>query len=285
MNTSLDCIPCFVRQSLDAARIVTDDIELQKQILQEALRAASELDFSEPPPVVAQRIHRKLRAITGIDDPYRPVKDQFNRLAWELLPGLEEQVKTADDPLCVAARMAIAGNVIDLGVGSGITEDGVREAFGQVLTEPFHGEVDAFRDAVEKAEKILYLADNSGEIVFDRLLVEQLPRERVTLAVRGGPILNDATMPDAHTAKMHELVELTDNGSDAPGTILSDCSDAFQKRYREADLIISKGQGNFETLSGRAGKDPIFFLFKVKCPVVADRIDLKLGTHVLMKAV
>jgi len=129
------------------------------------------------------------------------------------------------------------------------------------------------------AKSILYLADNAGEIVFDRLLIEQLPRERVTVAVRGAPILNDVTWVDATTVGVDTLVKVIDNGSDAPGTVLADCSDAFQKQFAEADLIISKGQGNFETLSD--SPENIFFLFKAKCPVVADQVGCPVGTQVL----
>jgi uncharacterized protein with ATP-grasp and redox domains len=141
------------------------------------------------------------------------------------------------------------------------------------------GDLEAFRQAVAEATDILYLADNAGEIACDRLLIQQLLSVRVTLAVRGGAVVNDATLADAEAVGLHELVEVIDNGSDAPGTLLSDCSEDFRKRFAKADLIIAKGQGNFETLSDTGGN--IFFLFKVKCPVIAAHVGLPLGTHVL----
>jgi hypothetical protein len=128
----------------------------------------------------------------------------------------------------------------------------------------------------------LYLADNAGEIVFDGLLIAQLPRDRVTLAVRGAPILNDATLEDARAAGLGEMALLVDNGSDAPGTLLDECGPVFREAYRQADLVIAKGQGNFESLSGEGGT--IFFLFSVKCPVIADHSGHPQGTQVLLRS-
>ena len=281
MHTALDCIPCFARQAIEAARFVTDDPAVHERIVRDALRTASKMDLAQCPPVVAQRIHRQLRKITGAADPYRAVKDRFNRMALDMLPELSARVRKAADPLAMALRLAIAGNVIDLGVNGRITEDEARLCVRNVLDEPFDGHLDAFRQAAERAQRILYLADNAGEIVFDRLLIDQLPVGRVTLAVRGGPVLNDATMADAQAAGLCDVVEVIDNGSDAPGTVLSACSEEFRRRFGDSDLIIAKGQGNFETLSDEAAD--IFFLFKVKCPVVADHVGLPVGTHVLTR--
>ena len=159
----------------------------------------------------------------------------------------------------------------------------MRRSIDQALAEPFTGDQDGFRQALSKAHKILYLADNAGEIAFDRLLIEQLLPERVTLAVRGAPVINDATMDDARAVGLHEIVEVIDNGSDAPGTILADCSEDFNRRFAEADLILAKGQGNFETLSDDHRK--IYFLFKAKCPVIAAHVGLPVGTHVLARSI
>ncbi len=280
MKTALDCIPCFARQALEAARFVTDDPTVHERIVRGVLRAAAEMDLAQCPPVVAQRIHRQLREMTGADDPYRAVKDRFNRMARDMLGELITQVQQAADPLVMALRLAIAGNAIDLGVNGAITEEEVGRAVTSALDEPSFGDVGAFRQAVEQARDILYLTDNAGEIILDRLLIEQLLPGRVTVAVRGRPILNDATVVDAEVAGLREIAEVIDNGSDAPGTILDDCSEEFRRRFAEADLIIAKGQGNFETLSDEAAE--MYFLFKVKCSVIAAHVGLPLGTHALI---
>lgn len=278
MKTYLDCIPCFIRQGLDAARIVTDDPAVHERILRDLLRQAAELDFSQSPPVTGQKIHRRIRELTGITDPYREIKVRFNRIALEMLPELEAGIETSSDPFFKALRFAIAGNVIDMGVNGDIDECEVREAIRNTLKEPFWGDIEDLHSACNHARHILYLADNAGEIVFDRLLIDRLLPTPVTLAVRGSPVLNDATREDAAVAGFSALVEVIDNGSDAPGTILADCSEEFRRRFADADLIIAKGQGNFETLSDEDAN--IFFLFKAKCPVIADHVDLPVGTHV-----
>jgi uncharacterized protein with ATP-grasp and redox domains len=278
MKTALDCIPCFTRQALEAVRFVTDDTAIHERILRGVLREAAEMDLSQCPPAVGQRLHRKLRQLSGIADPYRVIKNRFNAMALEMMPDLEAEIENAADPLFRALRLAVAGNVIDLGVKGGIGEGEVRSAISNTLTEPFHGDIDDFRNAANKASNILYLADNAGEIVFDRLLIERLSPARVTLAVRGAPVLNDATREDAEVAGLGDLVEVIDNGSDAPGTILADCSEDFRLHFDAADLIIAKGQGNFETLSDEAAN--IYFLLKVKCPVIAAHVGLPVGTHV-----
>ncbi|HOW45279.1 MAG TPA: ARMT1-like domain-containing protein [Candidatus Aminicenantes bacterium] len=280
MRTQLDCIPCLIRQALDAARLTSRDPALHEGILRDMLRWTSGMDLSQPPPLMGQRIHRRLRALTGLEDPYRHAKEEQNRLGALLLA--EAGAGAAGDPLERALRLAVAGNVIDLGVSGSLTESDVRAALGQALAQPLTGDLREFRRQADRARTILYLADNAGEIVFDRVLVAALAPARVVVAVRGGPVLNDATLADARAARMHEVAEVVDNGSDAPGTLLSDCSAAFRRLYAQADLVVAKGQGNFETLS-RERKN-ICFLFKAKCPVIAEHAGVPLGAHVLWRA-
>lgn len=280
MNTYLDCVPCILRQSLEAARNVTPDVVVHERIVREALRVAADLDLDQPPPIVGQAIHRRLRELTGVKDPYLAAKRRFNDLALAALPGLRVTVSEAADPLRTAARLAVAANAIDMGVTAAISEDEVLTALRGLPAETPHGDWAAFLAASADAEDILYLADNAGEIAVDRLVIEALGPKRITVAVRGAPVLNDAIIDDAQQVGIHGLVPVIDNGSDAPGTILTDCSPTFRQRFERADLIIAKGQGNFETLSGT--RDNIAFWFKVKCPVVARQIGLPVGTHALL---
>jgi uncharacterized protein with ATP-grasp and redox domains len=282
MKTYLDCIPCILRQSLEAARMVSTDPIMHEKIMRNALQWAGEMDLSQSPPAMAQRFHRCLRGMTGVDDPYRQAKDQLNQLALELIQPFQARVKADSDPLQMAVRLAIAGNIMDMGVIGNLTEAEVRQTMDQALHAPFFGELDKFRREVTGAKSILYLADNAGEIAFDRLLIEQLLPKKITLVVRGAPIINDVTLIDAQTVGLDQMVEVIDNGSDAPGTILSDCSPDFRRRFAEADLIIAKGQGNFETLNTESGN--IFFLFKVKCPLIAKLVNQPVGMQVLMQS-
>ncbi len=280
MRTYFDCIPCFVRQVLDSVRMTTDDEQIQEKVLREALYLGSKMDLSQSPPAMAQKIHRFIREITGVKDPYLEVKNRFNKLALQMYPELKQQVETSADPLETAVRLAIAGNIIDFGVNSVVEQSQVERTITESLTEPLDMEaMEEFREATSQAEDILYLGDNTGEIVFDRLLIEQLPYEKITFAVKGGPILNDATIEDAQIVGLTDIVNVIDNGSDAPGTILENCSEAFRRRFDKSDLIIAKGQGNYETLSN-IDKN-IFFMLQPKCVVLARHLGCEIGSLVL----
>jgi len=282
VKTCLECIPCFVRQTLDAVRMVTDDEVVHESLLRTVLRDVSAMNLRQTPPEMAQRIHRLVREVSGDSDPYRVVKSRFNKLAISVLPDLRRRVAESSSPLDTAVRLAIAGNVIDFGIQSNISERNVHEAVDHALTEPFDGDIEGFAAEVENARSILYLADNTGEIAFDRLLIEQLPADKVTVGVRGCPIINDATLEDARAVGLTDLVAVIDNGSDAPGTILDDCSAAFRERFDNADLVIAKGQGNYETLSEVPAS--IFFALEAKCPVIAGDIGCEVGSLIFRRS-
>lgn len=283
MKIYLDCIPCFVRQSLDAARLATDDEQIHEQVVRNVLRLAADLDMSQSPPAIGQQIHRLIRELVGMEDPYHKIKKQFNELALKLYSELRKLIIGSEDPLATAILLAIAGNIIDFGVKSSLEEADLETAISESLAVDFHGaQLESFQDSVTKAEEILYLCDNAGEIVFDRLLIEQLPYEKVTVVVKGKPVINDATMEDALLVGLPKIVEVIDNGSDGPGTILESCSEEFRRRFADADLIIAKGQGNYETLSD-VEKD-MFFILKTKCPVIARDLRCEVGEMILRKS-
>lgn len=282
MKTFSDCVPCLVRQTLDSLRETTDDEQIHESILREVLGELAEFDFSQPPAAMAQAIHRRIRAATGVADPLAEKKRQLNDMALRLYPVFARRVEQSDDPLELAARLAIAGNIMDLGVKTNLEEDEMIAAFDECLDLKLDAEAIAeFAESMRRAGTILYLADNSGEIVFDRLLIEQMPREKVTVAVRGAPIINDATVDDAEYVGLSPIVNVVGNGSDSPGTILDDCSESFRELFARADMIISKGQGNYETLAG--SDRPIHFLLRVKCPVIARHLNLPVGSTVLRR--
>lgn len=280
MKTYFDCVPCFVRQVLDSVRMTTDDTQLHEKVLREALSMASEMDLNQSPPAMAQKIHQFIRKMTGISDPYLDVKNRFNKLALQMYPDLRMRIDTSTDPMETAVRLAIAGNIIDFGVNSTVESSQVERTIAESLTDPFDREsLEVFKHAVSRAGEILYLGDNAGEIVFDRLLIEQLPCEKITFVVKGGPVLNDAVMEDAKIVGLTDVVDVIDNGSDAPGTILENCSETFRRRFDQSDLIIAKGQGNYETLSD-VDKN-IFFLVRPKCSVLARHLGREIGSLVL----
>jgi len=251
--------------------------------VREVLRLAAELDVSHSPPAIGQQIHRLIRELVGNNDPYRQIKKHFNNLALKLYPELRKQIVSSKNRLETAIRLAIAGNIIDFGVNSLVNESYLNKAISESLTADFDSrKLQSFQEAIEQAEDILYLADNAGEVVFDRLLIEQLPIEKLTVVVKGRPVINDATMEDVNLAGLTRIVEVIDNGSDAPGTILETCSQNFRNRFENTDLIIAKGQGNYETLSDTDKN--IFFILKAKCPVIAKDLGCEVGEMILQKS-
>ena len=282
MKIALECIPCFVRQAFEAGGLVTSDNELRERILREVLSYLSEKSFDGTAPSIGRDIHGIVKTLTGDNDPYYKAKQDSNTLALQLIPSLKGSIRNSFDPFETALRLAIAGNIIDYGQGDTIGEETIKNALSQCLTQPIERDsIENLKQELSRASNILYLADNAGEIVFDRLLIDELQHYPVRLAVRGKPILNDALREDAAQAGIDTVIEVIDNGADIPGTIIEECSQEFRERFFESDLIIAKGQGNYETLSDTPKK--IFFLLKVKCPVIARDIGCNEGDIVVKR--
>ena len=276
MKTYLDCYPCFLRQALEAARRSGANERKQRVVLNRVLDALGAVGPSSTPPEIGDLIHRIVRDEIGDADPYQEAKEEATRQALALYPRLKGLVAEANDAFETAVRLAIAGNIIDLAPAG---EYDLRGTVERVLDQPFAIEHSMdFREALGSAEEALYLGDNAGETVFDRVLIEALDLP-VTYAVKGGPILNDATMDDAIAAGLDEVAEVVSTGSNSPGTILHRCSDEFRRRYDEAHMIIAKGQANYETLSNDGER--IFFLLQTKCPVIAQDVGVPTGSIVL----
>jgi len=280
MKTFFDCIPCLVDQTLRAVRKITDDEAIHEKVLRKVLRLVSDINLNESPPLMAQQIYRVVRDITGNGDLFAQEKAEHNRFAMSLIPEIRERHQKEPDLFEKMLRLSIAENIIDFGVNDKVRKPDILTAIDRSMKISIDREaVGKLRDAINEANAILYLGDNAGEIVFDRLFIEQIPHDRLTYVVRGAPIINDVTIKDAQEVNMYELVDVIDNGSDAPGTILDDCSQEFRDRFESADLIIAKGQGNYETLSEVPKK--IFFLLQVKCPVIARDIQCDVGSFVV----
>ncbi len=269
MKTYLDCYPCFLRQALSASRRAHASDEQQRRILLSTMQELAALPSDATPPEMALRIHRQVREQTRIDDPYQEDKAQATRQALDLYPMLRARVAAASDPLETAVRIAIAGNIIDLGVAESYDlEANLERVLEQELAI---NHLEPLRNALENTDSILYLADNAGETAFDRVLIETLDRH-VTYAVKASPIINDALLEDAIAAGIDQVAEIIDNGSNAPGTMLNHCSGEFRERFNQAELIIAKGQANYESLS--AENAPLFFLLQAKCSVIARDLDV-----------
>jgi len=236
------------------------------------------------PPELAQVIHRHIREMTGGVDPYKEIKEEQNRLMLSIEESLRREVEEAPRPLVAALKLAGACNAIDMGPTR------TWKTPEELVYQLRHPSLDHFEerqllDCLTKAGNLLYVADNAGEIVGDKILLSILKREMpidVTIAVRGTPILNDATVEDAIKTGIDRIGSVITTGSDAPGAILSGCSQDFIENFKAADLVIAKGQGNYEALEG-CEKDELFFLLQVKCDVVARDLGTSKGKIMLRK--
>jgi uncharacterized protein with ATP-grasp and redox domains len=279
MKLYLDCYPCFFDQILKTSRMLTTDEKKTKDILAEFGKFLPRISAEATPPEIGREAYRIISEKTGVRDPYKEIKRRCTQQALFLYPKLKELIVTSEDRLLTAIRVAIAGNIIDFGANADFDLDkDLEELLRQEMAIDHSLE---FRRTLRGARDVLYLADNAGETVFDRLLIEELGRP-VVYVVREEPIINDAVYQDAVDAGVDKVAKIISSGTDAPGTILSLCSEEFVKIFRRADLIISKGQGNYEGLSEEVR--PIFFLLKAKCPVIGHDLGVKQGNIVLKKS-
>lgn len=284
MKIQPECIPCQLRQAREAIASAGLDADASLGVLREIVRLVAESDWNTTSPVLAQQVHRKVRQLTRNPDPYAALKQRLHALALRLYPQWSRLFHETHPPLEAAVRLAIVGNLLDAGPKLRLDDDAVIAVLQEALTGPLLGNIEELGDAIASARRVLYLADNVGEIVFDRDLLALLPRSDCTVAVRGYPVLNDATLADAEQSGLPEFCKIISNGSDAPGTLLEDCSPEFRACFDAAGLIIAKGQGNYESLVDT--HDPrIFFLLKVKCPVLAGPMGCPCGSLLLRNAV
>ncbi|WP_347231963.1 ARMT1-like domain-containing protein [Pseudodesulfovibrio sp. S3] len=273
-------MPCFIRMAEREACIACpDDLDMQQEIIQEWGALLPTLDLNVPPPAIARQLAELVRDKTGCTDLYAADKEEANALVSNLLPSLKDRIETErqknGDPLSLALELAIIGNYIDRGVEIQFDlEKELAEVVGSVSPEI----INEFKIRASSGASVLILGDNTGEIVLDTLLVEELKRFGcdVTFAVRSRPVLNDATMEDARAVGMTALCRVVESGVDTPGTVLDRCTPDFIQRMRQADVILSKGQGNFESLEGKW--PGVFCAFKVKCERIARKTGLAFGS-------
>lgn len=271
MRAFLDCVPCLVSQCLRAARLATSDPELQARALRAVMGYLQRADLSGSPIEISLEPHRLVREVTGCVDPYAPLKAESNAKALRHYARLKEVVRSSDNPLLTAVRIAAAGNIMDFGA---LASFDVEATLDRALTAPFGIDHSRdFRQAVESARRVLYLLDNAGEIVFDRILIEELAGKHVTAAVKSDRFINDAMLEDARAVGLDQVAEIV-------AVPPADISPApFAGAWEAADLIIAKGQANFEAFRDVDG--PIFFLLIIKCPVLAADAGAQAGDLVL----
>ncbi|ADO77344.1 protein of unknown function DUF89 [Halanaerobium praevalens DSM 2228] len=282
MGIKYDCFPCLFKQFLESARMANDDEEFVKEILRkysQMLPDLMESDFGSA--VISAEVQAYITELSGIRDPYRKFKQEKLEIAKKLLPLFKAEIKKADDPLLITLLISALGNSKDKNFDFKQTDS---IDLAQILNEKFnYNDYQNFKADLKNAAKILFIADNTGEALFDKLLLAQLKKYDVEIkyAVRECPILNDITMEEAQKLTIDEYAEIINSGSRTPGMPMEAATAEFEAEYQNADLIISKGQGNLETLFEK--EKGIYFLLKAKCALIADSLGVKKNDFIFIR--
>jgi uncharacterized protein with ATP-grasp and redox domains len=279
MNISLDCIPCIVNSFLRLLQSgILPDAE-KEPAMRRLLDFLARADYRQSPPALGREMHRMIREVLKNPDPYKEIKEKFNTMMLGFYDDFKKMVQQADDPFDMAMRLAIAGNVIDFGPQHQLdVMDTIQRVVHAALAIDDSPQL---RGDLQDASTVLYVGDNCGEIVTDKLFIEIMNHPNIYFAVRGSPAINDVTVDDATTIGMDQWANIVTTGDDAPGAVWETASDDFRKLFLTADVVIAKGQGNLEGLIDV--KHNIYFLLVTKCDLIANRVGTKTGDFIVKK--
>jgi len=280
LSVTYDCITCAIGSLVTLFNKGVVPEEKREPAMRAVLAYFSRLDFSMSLPQIGREMHRIIRDILENPDPYLEIKRTYNRLMMESYPNLKNFVDGAADPFSVALRLAIAGNVIDFGPNRPFDIQATLEKAKSIALAV--DESESLRDSLDRAKMLLYIGDNAGEIVLDRILLETIRHPNVYFAVRGAPVINDATIDDAKSVGIDRIAQVVSSGDDSPGMVLESASSEFREIFDRADIVIAKGQGNFEGLCGI--NKSIFFVLMAKCDHVAAHLGVHKGDFVVASA-
>ncbi|MBT3191470.1 MAG: DUF89 family protein [Verrucomicrobia bacterium] len=283
MKTYDECISCFERQAADACELCDMEPNRTAEVVDAVRDKTAAFSRLRSPVEMAVDIHALVHVAAGNRDPYAAIKHASNCACRDSMEQLSGHLDSSSNRFETAVKLAIAGNLIDFGAYRPVTlsEGHILRAVEEALQQPLSGDsLESLHALIDGARSILFIGDNAGECFLDTFILDQLPLDRVTYAVRGRPILNDATLADAKEAGIDQRCRLIDTGDGSPGVILNRCSAEFLTVFDNADLVIAKGQGNYESLSEIPGKTRVF-LTKVKCPVIARDIGYPVGSNVI----
>lgn len=278
MKIFLDCLPCMLKQVLEASRMAAANEEIQERIIFDSIKILSDYKQYGCSPDLAATLHQTVKKYTKVSDPYKFIKEKDINAAEKVYPVLKSYLQNKQDKLYAALKIAATGNIIDSAIHSNID---IENCIEKELNNNFSiFELDYFAEKLKKAETLLMIGDNAGETVFDKVLAEYLAPLDIFYAVRSEPVINDATIEDAYCSGLDKCMTLISTGCNAPGAVLDKCSPEFMRVFNKADIVISKGQGNYEALSDCNRE--IFFLLKAKCSMIAKKLNVQLNEYVFM---
>ncbi len=284
MNIARECYLCLYKQIFKLADKFCKDEKCASKILREGAKILSEYDIDVVPPEIAANTYKKISEILEIEDLFEEEKKESIKEALKLKPSLKLKLLKSKNKLLDACKIAIAGNVIDLGVHQ--SYDLTKELKKIFEIEFGINNFDEFEKNIKNIETICYLADNAGENVFDEILIETIkeinPNVKIYYLVRGKPIINDVTLKDLIGLEIFNVAEVINTGVPSPGFHLKFANEISKKIFYNSDMVISKGMGNFECLFDECKRE-VFYLFKVKCEAVARTSHTNVGDYVLLK--
>lgn len=287
MKMQPECVACIIEQVKTVTTMLGIDQQEKDAAMRDALERLKSANYDGCTPESMGDLWQVLLTHVGDADPYAELKSLSNREAQKMIPATREKIARSSDPLTVALKYSIAGNLIDYGLKEQLPLDEQNALIDEVAHTPFSADdSEALRQALRASKTLLYLGDNAGEIVFDKLLIETIrdlfPHLSISFVVKGSPVLNDVTLREANEVGMQEVARVIDNGDSSPGTVLPRTSEAFQREFAAADVVLSKGQGNFESLN-EVTKENLFFLFTAKCDSVCVEAGVPKRSIVCMK--
>ncbi|WP_186423496.1 damage-control phosphatase ARMT1 family protein [Lacrimispora celerecrescens] len=278
------CLPCVVNQAIKVADIT--GLNTKEELLREVFTYLSKMNFHETTPEIIGEIFDMIKRHTNNPDPYKETRNYYNTLFMKMLPEFERKIEQAENPFMLAIRYAIVGNIIDFNpIHNTLLED-IYDCFEKMeQLELAINDSHALMKDISNAGTLLYLGDNCGEICMDKILLkkikEQNPNVKLFFGVRGKPVVNDSISEDAYSVGINEYAEVVDNGDGSLGTVLNRTSPAFKEVYNNADIVIAKGQANYECLSEE--NKNIYFLLMTKCEVIAKDIGVEEKKMICMK--
>lgn len=278
MRTYLECVPCIINHGLSTADKLKASEDKKKEMLRDIMLYLSTCTYEESPPFLVKEVYKILNASLETEDPYAQIKSYFNRELMKFSNEFQNIVDSSDDSYRKALKLAVVGNIIDFGIIHNVSKELVFKEINEMENKNF--DIDdsiELYNQLKNSRKLLYLGDNCGEIVFDSIFIKflkkEFPKLQISFGVRGKAVMNDITLVDAYEVGLDKEVELISNGSGAPGTILDDVSEEFKNIFFDADVIIAKGQGNYESLND-VDRDDVYFMFMAKCSLVAREMEV-----------
>ncbi|MBU0487630.1 MAG: DUF89 family protein [Bacteroidetes bacterium] len=279
MKTNIDCFPCTINQAVRICNTLNIEDDVKYDLVIKVMDMLKEAKLEKSSPLLTKKVWDLIIDFIGIRDPYRDLKTFYNSEMMALENEMKYTIDRASDRLKASMKIAIAGNLIDFGVMQELTHSMIIEKIRKVEDGDLAIDHSQYLfDALKTAQSLLYIGDNCGEIVFDKMFIEQLKQEypalKITFVVRGAPVINDVTREDALFVGMDKVAEIANTGENTPGIDFTQTSQEFNDLFNNSSVVISKGQGNFETLANVHRKD-LYYLFMAKCHVVANSLGIK----------